>query len=111
MRMPRSIKVGHRRFEVINWDPKAANAEDAFGDCRQEPPVIRIVTKGRTPADRAEVMIHEILHLCWYGLPDKPEEESAVNYMGINLSQIWADNPDLVAWISHCLTPRPVSRH
>src|SRR5580704_17180888 len=102
MRMPRSIKVGHRRFEVVSWDAKAAAAEDAFGDCRQEPPIIRIA-KGRTPADRAEVMIHEILHLCWYGLPDKPEEESAVNYMGINLAQIYADNPDLIAWLSHCL--------
>ncbi len=109
MRMPRSIKVGHRRFEVINWDDKAAGAENAWGDCRTEPPTIRIA-KGRTRPDRAETMIHEVLHACWIGLPsEKVSEEQVVTILATNLATVWADNPDLVEWISESL--RVVARH
>ena len=102
MRMPRSIKVAHRRYEVIGLRSEAARAQGINGDCKTEPPTIR-VDRGLKPPDRAETMIHEVLHACWRHLPATTDEETAVTTLAENLAQVWADNPDLVAWISHCL--------
>ena len=110
MRMPRSIKVGHRRFEVISWQDKAAEAEEARGDCREEPPTIRIA-RSLTRPDKAETMIHEVLHACWRGLAsENVAEEQAVSVLAEHFAQVWSDNPDLVAWLSDCLFPKPPGR-
>jgi hypothetical protein len=99
-RMPRSVKVGHRTFDILQWDKKAAEASGALGDCREDPPVIR-VAKGLKPFDRAGVLLHEILHACWRHLPsDRVTEEEAVTTLADNLSAVIADNPDIIAWLS-----------
>jgi hypothetical protein len=103
MRMPRSVKVGHRIFEVVQWAEKAALAQGARGDCREEPPVIR-VSKGLKPFDQAEVLIHEILHACWKHLPsDSVTEEEAVSILAENLAAVITDNPAIVAWLQENL--------
>jgi len=103
MRMPRSIRVAHRDFEVVAWTKTAAEKDGARGDCREDPPVIRIST-GMKPFDRAEVMLHEVFHACWRQLPsDRVSEEAAVTVLAENFSQVWRDNPKLIEWISHSL--------
>ena len=110
MRMPRAIKVGHRRFEVISWLDHAADVEEARGDYRIEPPTIRVAKRLKSP-DKAETMIHEVFHACWRGLSsENVTEEQAVSVLAENFAQVWADNPDLIAWISSCLTPKVASK-
>lgn len=106
MRMPHSVRVGHRLYELVSWEPAAADAEGALGDCRDEPPVIRI-NKGMTRPDRAATMLHELLHACWRRMPSKGvDEEMAVTVLAENLAQVWVDNPSLITWISECLSKR-----
>lgn len=99
-RMPRSVRVGHRLFEIVSWDASAAEAEGARGDCRDDPPVIRI-SNGLKPFDKAEVMLHEVFHACWRHLPsERVSEEAAVTVLAENFAQVWRENPKLVAWIT-----------
>jgi hypothetical protein len=101
--MPRRVKVGHRFFEIIRWETKAADASKARGECQQEPPVIRIANYMK-PFDKAEVMLHELGHACWGDRPtDGVSEENAVTWLAAGYAGVWADNPDLVAWISESL--------
>ena len=110
MRMPRAIKVGHRQFEVISWMDRAADAQGARGDCCADPPRIRIA-RGQTRADKAETMIHEVFHACWRGLSsENVTEEQAVSVLAENFAQVWADNPDLITWVSSCLAPKVASK-
>ena len=103
MRMPRQVKVGHRIFSIVPWSTKAADAAGARGNCQQEPPIIRLATYLK-PFDKAEVMIHELLHACWGDMvAEGVSEEDAVTKLASGFSGIWADNPDLVSWISESL--------
>jgi hypothetical protein len=103
MRMPRSVRVGHRTYEIVSWNQQAAEAEGARGDCRAEPPVIR-VSKGLKPFDRAEVLLHEVFHSCWRHLPsDGVSEEAAVTVLAENFAAVIGDNPGLIAWLSENL--------
>lgn len=105
-RMPRSVKVGHRLFEIVLWDKAAALAQGARGDCRDDPPVLR-VSKGMKPFDRAEVLLHELLHACWRNLPsENVSEEAVVSVLSENLAGIIADNPNLISWLSENLRRR-----
>lgn len=106
MRMPRSIKIGHRVFSIVPWSEKAADASGARGNCQLEPPVIRIATYLK-PFDKAEVMLHEVLHALWGDMPaDGVSEEDAITRLAAGLSAAWVDNPNLIAWISDSLRKR-----
>ena len=103
MRQPRRIKVGHRFFAIVPWTTKAADAANARGNCQQEPPVIRIAGYLQ-PFDKAEVMLHELFHACWGDMaPEGVSEEEAVTKLASEFSAVWADNPDLISWISESL--------
>jgi len=99
LKMPRSIRVGHRVYEVVRWEKKAALASGAMGDCREDPPVIR-VSKDLKPFDTAEVLLHEIFHTGWGRLPERASEEEAVDTLAGHFAAVIADNPDLLPWLS-----------
>lgn len=59
---------------------------------------------------KAEVMIHEVLHACWSvsNLPKSGvEEEQAVEALGIVLTTVIKNNPDLIAWLQAQLKDEP----
>jgi hypothetical protein len=100
VRMPRSVRIGHRLYELILWDRKAAGPDR--GCIIEDPPAIRI-GRDLKPFDRAEVALHEVFHGCWKLPSDTAKEEDAVDMLARNFSAVWRDNPKFVSWISHCL--------
>ena len=41
------------------------------------------------------------MHACWYdgGLEDEDKQERTINVLANQLTQVWRDNPHVVAWI------------
>jgi hypothetical protein len=100
--LPSSIKVGHRNLSVVLVEDDTLG--DARGDFHNYRARIR-VSNALIPADQAETMLHEILHACWSvgsAIPSQ-YEEIAVEMLAGGLAQIWADNPQLIGWISNNL--------
>jgi hypothetical protein len=100
IKMPHSIRIGHRLYEMILWDRKPAGNDR--GHIIEDPPAIRI-SRDLKPFDRAETALHEIFHGCWRLPTDTATEEDTVDMLAKNFSQVIRDNPKLMAWIAYCL--------
>lgn len=101
MKLPSSVRVGFRDFEIVGLDHMD---ENNFGDCDVNKSVIRICTNFTGPRV-ANTTIHEVLHAAWSSarLGNKEGEERVVTHLADQLTQIWRDNPELVAFISASL--------
>ena len=109
MKLPATAVIGHRNYTLAMWPTLEAMVENARGIHYNTTPHIK-VSEELTPADAGEVMIHELLHACWRGLPTN-DEERIVTSLAENLAQVFADNPDLTAWLRHKLKrPRAALR-
>lgn len=109
MKLPPTAVIGHRNYTLAMWPWLEAKAEEARGV--HYGTTLRIkVADDLAPADAGEVMIHELLHACWRGLPNG-DEERIVTTLAENLAQVFADNPDLTSWLRHKLKrPRAALR-
>lgn len=103
VRMPRHIKIGHRTYEIVQWDRAAAVKAGADGDFCYDTATIRIA-KGLQPTDQVEKVLHEVCHAVWQADDGALlDEEHAVGMLSAGLTQVFYDNPDLVAWMSQRL--------
>ena len=98
MNLPPRAIIGHRIYKLLPWPKVEASDERARGSHWDKTGEIK-VADDLLPHDAAEVLIHELLHACWRGLPEDVEER-CVTTLAENLAQVWADNPDVVRWIS-----------
>lgn len=96
VKLPASAIIGHRNYSLAMWPTIEAKLEEARGVHYSHANTIKIADDLQ-PADAGEVMIHELLHACWRGLPTN-DEERIVTTLAENLAQVFADNPALVAW-------------
>ncbi len=79
----------------------AASARDVFGECCTSTGIIRVRTD-LDPVKLANTLIHEVLHACFYigDIEDDDKQERTVTILANQLTQVWRDNPELVAWIN-----------
>jgi hypothetical protein len=102
-KLPASIKVGHRDI-AIELTP-ASELDGAYGDYSTDKQLIRISCDLK-PQSMAGTVIHELLHACWpnhWSLVGDVQE-TIVSALEPALSQVWRDNPELFAWLSHNLS-------
>jgi hypothetical protein len=101
---PTSIRVGYRDYRVLQWQSLEAQASRRLGESDHLALLIRL-HEGLQPTVAAEVLLHEVLHCCWYigDLRDADDEERTVSVMANQMTQVWRDNPDFVAFMSQAL--------
>jgi hypothetical protein len=99
--LPHSIRVGYRDFQVVKTGQY--HQERDLGGSHESMGFLKIAG-GMEPWLEAEVLIHEILHMCWrMASLDKLEavnEELIVDQTGRQLMQVWRDNPDFRAYMN-----------
>lgn len=102
--LPKSIRVGFRTFTVEQWDSRKAVAASCYGECDKLNGVIRVDTQFG-PEKAANTLLHEVLHACWCigYLDDEAKEEPVVGTLANQLTQVWRDNPEFVAFMSESL--------
>ncbi|MCB1466620.1 MAG: hypothetical protein KDK08_05615 [Rhizobiaceae bacterium] len=100
MNMPDRVQIGPYPYEIREWDHAVSVEAGAYGLCDMENQTIWVRQTLKGPR-KAEVLLHEILHACWESgsLPDAPDEEHAVNALGIQLTQAMRANPEVFRWI------------
>lgn len=98
--MPKQVLIGPYLYEIVDWDHAESVAAEAYGECSHEHQTIK-VRKTLKGSRKAEVLLHEILHACWEAgsILDNPDEEHAVNSLGIQLTQAMRANPEVFRWI------------
>lgn len=105
MNLPKSIRVGYRDYTVIDWQREDAEGAARFGECDKNRAIIKVCLD-YGPAKSANTLLHEVLHAAYMAgrLNDKEPEEKVVSVLSDQLSQIWRDNPEFVAFMSTALT-------
>jgi hypothetical protein len=102
-KLPTKLRVGYRDYAVEDWASNLANVSDQLGECDRINCIIRIRTD-LIPTVKAEVLMHEVLHAAYHmGSADNADEEKLVSILGNQMTQIWRDNPDFVAFMSASL--------
>ncbi|MGI9486268.1 MAG: hypothetical protein ACR2RF_10405 [Geminicoccaceae bacterium] len=105
--LPKTVRIGYADYRVQPWPHHEAAAAGRYGECSSYELVIRIDDGllDRSPLKAADTMLHEILHaIYWvYGVEDEDKEERLVGMMASALTQVWRDNPQVVAWLNEQL--------
>lgn len=101
MDMPKTIRIGYRDFSVESWPSAIAMASDRLGECDKLNGILR-VSDNLDGIKAANTLLHEVMHACWElaELDDKDEEEKTVGCLANQLTQVWRDNPKLVAFLN-----------
>lgn len=97
--LPDKVRVGYRDYRVAAMSPMESTGKDRFGECDNCAGAIGV--REDLAADKqVNTMVHELLHACWY-VADLPrgKQERIVTALANQLTQVWRDNPALVAWI------------
>ena len=105
---PTHVKVGWKRFKVVDWDPAVAAARSLYGECDHLAATIRVdTTKG--PRQVAETLWHECIHATFDigschatqgGRNDEYAEEFLVSHFASWTMTLLVDNPHLGAYLS-----------
>jgi hypothetical protein len=107
--LPKQVRVGYLTYAIKPMSDEVSEAGKMMGHCDNSEALIRIWT-GSSAHQAANTLLHEILHACWHvgSLGDvcddrDVKEEIAVSIFSNQLSQVWRDNPDVIAWITERL--------
>lgn len=106
MNLPSHIRVGYRDFAIEAWEPLDASGASKFGEMSNMAGVIR-VRADLPPQELANTLLHEVIHAAHFigGIQGGEESEEHTTVILANqLTQVWRDNPDFVAFMSKCLT-------
>lgn len=98
---PAEIRIGYRIYLVEIMASMDVVSKGRFGECDNCGGHIRICAD-LEPAEAANTMLHEVMHACWYvvNLDDEDKQERVVTSMANQLTQVWRDNPALIAAIN-----------
>lgn len=93
MKLPKSIKVGYKKYKVLQWQSTEDRSSPHLGNCDRLRNVIRVDTS-YGDAETLNTLVHEVLHACWWnaGLRFDDIEEEIVNTMANQLTQVLIDN-------------------
>lgn len=102
--LPASIRVGYRTFAVGEMDKLEHIKSGAWGSNSLTDGTIKVHLLGNQEED-GNTLIHEVLHCCFrvMDIGDDDKEESAVTKLANALTQVWQDNPDLIAFLDAAL--------
>lgn len=115
MRRPSRVKIGAHWYK-IEWVPFAAIEGRYVGLCFHQAKKIRVAAE-QPKRQLAQTLLHEIMHAIYYewGLTNSEmeaedyqagmlSEENVVNGISLGLTTVFADNPNLLAWVRWCLS-------
>ena len=107
--LPKSVKVGPFTYSVLDWDTHEANDRTRFGEHSGDLQVIRVDTSYGHQRS-ACTLLHEILHAIFsvWNMEHTDSEERIVKSLANGISTVWADNPEVFAWIHRGLTTKDV---
>lgn len=106
MKLPTTVRIGYRDFAIEDWDTKQAASSSRYGECDKANAIIRVDTT-YGPVKSASTLLHEIMHGCYdiVGLTDEDNEERTVTQLSNQMTQVFRDNPDVLAYLRACLRP------
>ncbi len=101
VKLPRSVRVGHRTYKIAAWPHKEANPANKYGECSSQEGIIRVDTYYSIEQVR-DTLLHEIMHAIYreWGLQDEDKEERTVATMATALTQVMADSPECRKWFA-----------
>ena len=100
--LPAAIRVGPFDFAVERMNPHDAASRRLWGQFSLIEQVIRVQVDIPSPIKAVDTVLHEIGHaIYWaYGIEDQDKEERIVAVFGTAWTQVWRDNPALLAWVA-----------
>ncbi len=104
MKMPASVIVGPYDIPIRELDPSAA--EKDFGHFDSEKMEIRLRKEFATPAQAADVFLHELLHAIWSisGMDaEKDDEERLVSTLSTQLCAVIRQNTGILPYLQEAL--------
>lgn len=101
MKLPKSVRVAHMDFEIVEWKTPAANASHKWGEFSVQEQLIRVQVRDRQFWEVVCTLLHEIGHaIFWaYEIREGDKEERIVGVFATGWTQIYRDNPELIAFI------------
>lgn len=98
--LPKSIRVGYQDFAIEDWKASEAYVNSRSGECDKFHMVIRVRADLETKK-KAEVLLHEVLHAAYDmgDLNDGSSEEKVVSVLGMQMTQVWRDNPEFIRFM------------
>lgn len=104
--LPTSIRVGYRDYKISEYPARISEAEGNVGWHSGMLNEIAVRVDGQVPSEQADSLIHEVIHACFQvGGLKYDDEEKIVTILAHQLTQVWRDNPDFVAFMSESLSP------
>ena len=102
--MPTSIRVGYRTFTLTEMDKIEHVKTGAWGTTCLSDGKVCIHLLG-IPEEDGNTLIHELLHCCFrtMAIDDADGEERTVTKLANALTQVWQDNPKLIAFLDDAL--------
>ena len=102
--MPTSIRVGYRTFTVSEMDKLEHAKTGSWGTTSLTDGKVCIHLLGN-PEEDGNTLLHEVLHCCYrtMDIQDEDGEERTVTKLANAMSQVWQDNPELIAFLDAAL--------
>lgn len=104
---PTTARVGYRDYRIESWPTMAASGEGCLGQTCNVTGTIKVnqALIAEQPVKAANTLIHELLHACWFvgGLKDDDDQERNVTVLANQLTQLWRDNPPVIAYLAENL--------
>ena len=102
--LPKKIKIACFDIKIIDWNPLSASSCRKYGEFSSVESVIRVDFSG-SKINSIDTLLHEINHaICWaYGMQDDDKEERIAGMFATGWTQVYRDNPGLLAFIQEQL--------
>lgn len=100
MKLPSGVRIGYRHYRVVGIGGADRDDLGFHGVHAHGSGLIR-VCEDDDPEKRANTLLHEVFHGLFsvgvYGRGD--DEELIVERVANGVSQLWQDNPELIAYL------------
>lgn len=105
--IPQTLRIGAFDIEILVMGAGEVQARGEHGSFSTAEGVIRIAADHVGPANAIDTLLHEVGHAIWwaYMLQDDDKQERIVGLTATAWTQIYRDNPELLAWIAETLHP------
>lgn len=97
------MRIGAHEYKVaVVKDLTSAEGVALHGQLNDDDTLLELAQK-QSRTKRQEILLHESLHGCFYGIPDWDEdlEEKFVTTLAPRLVQLLQDNPELVTYLTY----------
>lgn len=99
MTPPKRIRLGHRSYRV-QWDQPLD--EDEWGRTNYNPVASIDMSRECPNEEQPAVLLHEIVHLIFhhFDIPENPTEEQVASGLERGISEVFARNPKVLAYLT-----------